>query len=275
MTGERAILVFDSGVGGLSVVDALRALRLPLRLDYLADDAWLPYGEKSDAALLDRVPGLIAAAVGHTGAELVVMACNTASTIVLEATRAALTVPVVGTVPPIKPAAALTKTGVIGLLATPATIRRPYTDALIAEHAAGRTVLRHGTTALVTAAEAKLAGRPVELSSVGAALQPLFEGPDGARLDVVALGCTHFPLLVPELDQCAPHQVVWLDSGAAIARRVAHVLALAPNIDPGPPGTLLATGPLAAQSPRLRPAFRERGFEDAVSVSVNHTVTFV
>src|SRR5512145_272302 len=154
----KRVLVFDSGVGGLSVLDAIAASEHALELDYVADNAWLPYGLKSDAELRARVPALLQRLVEQWRPEAVVVACNTASTIALDAVRAALTVPVVGVVPPIKPAAALTRTGVIGLLATPATVKRAYTDDLVAQFAADKKVVRHGSAALVQAAEQKLRG---------------------------------------------------------------------------------------------------------------------
>ncbi|MDX2233967.1 MAG: glutamate racemase [Hyphomonadaceae bacterium] len=223
MTRRRA-LVFDSGVGGLSVLDAIVAAGAAVDLDYVADTAWLPYGAKSDEALRARVPQLLDAVVREWAPDAVVIACNTASTIALDAVRARLTIPVVGVVPPIKPAAAQTKTGVIGVLATPATIARPYTDDLVARFAADCTVIRFGSTALVAAAERRLAGGPADAGAVAEAIAGLFHAPGGDRLDVVALACTHFPLLVDDLAAAAPRRVAWLDSGAAVAARLMAVL---------------------------------------------------
>jgi glutamate racemase len=224
---ERAmkrVLVFDSGVGGLSVLDALMASGKAFEIDYAADNAWLPYGLKSDVELRARVPTLIASLAAQWTPDLIVIACNTASTIALDAVRAAVSAPVVGVVPPIKPAAALTRTGVIGLLATPATVRRAYTNDLIAQFAGDKRVVRFGSSALVTAAEAKLRGAAMESAAIAEAIEGLFSAPAGERIDVVALACTHFPLLAAELAAAAPRPCVWLDSGEAIARRVAHVL---------------------------------------------------
>jgi glutamate racemase len=220
VNAAKRVLVFDSGVGGLSVFDAIAASNHELALDYVADNAWLPYGLKSDAALRGRVPALLAEMTKAWTPDVLVVACNTASTIVLPDVREALSIPVVGVVPPIKPAAALTKTGVIGLLATPATVRRQYTDDLIAQFAADKRVVRFGSSALVEAAERKLAGEDVDMAAVREAIDALFS--DGA-VDVVALACTHFPLLADELAATAPRACTWLDSGAAIARRVADV----------------------------------------------------
>lgn len=220
----KRVLVFDSGIGGLSVLDAIVASGYGLELDYVADNAWLPYGLKSDAQLRARVPALLMRLVAQWTPDLVVLACNTASTIALEPTRAALSVPVVGVVPPIKPAVALTRTGVIGLLATPATVRRAYTTDLVAKFASDKRVVRYGSTALVEAAERKLRGAPLDASAITEAIEGLFGAPGGAEIDVVALACTHFPLLAPELAVAAPRPCVWLDSGEAIARRVANLL---------------------------------------------------
>ncbi|HYD72961.1 MAG TPA: glutamate racemase [Candidatus Binatia bacterium] len=220
VNATKRVLVFDSGVGGLSVLDAIAASGYALSLDYVADNAWLPYGLKSDADLRARVPALLSSLVQQWTPDAVVVACNTASTIVLPQVRAALSIPVVGVVPPIKPAAALTKTGVIGLLATPATVRRAYTDDLIAQFAADKRVVRFGSAALVEAAEKKLRGQAIDPASIHEAVNALF-GED--PVDVVALACTHFPLLAQELAAAAPRACEWLDSGAAIARRVADI----------------------------------------------------
>jgi glutamate racemase len=260
----QRVLVFDSGVGGLSVYDAIARSGQALALDYLADTAWLPYGEKSDEALRERVPVLLAAVAAQWCPDLVVVACNTASTIALDAVRARIAVPVVGVVPPIKPAAALTKTGVIGLLATPATVRRPYTDYLVATFASSTRVIRFGSSALVLAAEAKLRGEPVDNVAICEAVAGLFAAPGGDAIDVVALACTHFPFLAEELAAAAPCSCAWLDSGDAIARRV---------------GALLNPAHGAAQPERvaftrngderaLAPALQSRGLLRAFSVDV-------
>jgi len=252
----KRVLVFDSGVGGLSVLDAIAVRQHALELDYVADNAWLPYGLKSDAELRARVPALLQRLVEQWRPEAVVVACNTASTIALDAVRAVLTVPVVGVVPPIKPAAALTRTGVIGLLATPATVRRTYTDDLIAQFAADKKVVRHGSAPLVQAAEQKLRGDQPDASALAEALNGLFGAPDGAEIDVVALACTHFPLLTQELAAAAPRAAVWLDSGEAIARRLAHVLAA----EAGAARVRFAGFTDAASARALHPALQARGF---------------
>lgn len=257
VNGAKRVLVFDSGVGGLSVFDAIAASGYALEIDYAADNAWLPYGLKSDAELRARVPALLSALVAQWAPDIVVVACNTASTIALEPIRATLTVPVVGVVPPIKPAAALTRTGVIGLLATPATVRRAYTSDLIAQFAADKRVIRFGSAALVEAAEEKLRGGQPDPSAITEAIDGLFGAPGGAEIDVVAQACTHFPLLTAELSAAAPRPCVWLDSGEAIARRVAHVLIAAEG-----EARVRRAGFTNADAARaLFPAFHRRGFE--------------
>lgn len=257
------VLVFDSGVGGLSVFDAIAASGHALDLDYAADNAWLPYGLKSDEQLRARVPALLTSLVAQWAPDIVVVACNTASTIALEQVRAALSVPVVGVVPPIKPAAALTRTGVIGLLATPATVRRTYTTDLITQFAMDKRVVRFGSAALVQAAEQKLRGEAPDPAAITEAIDGLFGAPGGAEIDVVALACTHFPLLTQELAAASPRPAVWLDSGEAIARRVAHVLIA----EAGQARIHRAAFTDAEAARDLYPAFRTRGFESFLAIN--------
>lgn len=254
----KRVLVFDSGVGGLSVLDAIAASKIDVELDYVADNAWLPYGLKSDGEIAARVPALLQRLAAQWTPDLVVLACNTASTIALEPTRRALSQPVVGVVPPVKPAAALTKTGVIGLLATKATIKRAYTNDLIANFADGKRVVRHGSAGLVEAAEAKLRGKTPDAALIKSELEGLFAGPGGTEIDVVALACTHFPLLAEELTAASPRAVRWLDSGEAIARRVANLLLL-PALA-GAPRARAAGFTDAEAAASLLPALRARGF---------------
>ena len=224
-------LVFDSGVGGLSVMREIAALLPQLRLTYAADNAAFPYGTKTETELVARVSTVIGALVSATAPDIVVIACNTASTTALAAVRQFLTVPVIGVVPAIKPAAAASQSRVIGLLGTKATVASAYTAALIEQFADGCTVLTHGSPELVEAAERKLQGLPPG-EAVIAAVANLFGQLGGDRLDTIVLGCTHFPLLAQELATAAPHPVTWMDSGAAIARRVAAILELSTPTEP-------------------------------------------
>ncbi|WP_106478611.1 glutamate racemase [Phytohalomonas tamaricis] len=218
---EGAILIFDSGVGGLSVVGEIRACLGDAALVYVCDNAALPYGTKPDEWLIERIVAVCCCAVERSRASVLVVACNTASTLALEALRSRLTIPVVGTVPAIKPAAQMSASKVIGLLATSATVRRPYTDRLIEEYASECRVIRVAADGLVAEAERYLAGRTLSTDKLRHAVQPLF---DIEALDTVVLGCTHFPLLREPLAALAPRELVWIDSGAAIARRVASVI---------------------------------------------------
>jgi glutamate racemase len=219
------VLVVDSGVGGVTIAEKIR-LRLPSAdISLLMDNDFFPYGGRDEDALRARLTGLIGGAVDRLNPDLVVVGCNTASTSALAVLRERLPVPIVGTVPALKPAAASSGSGVIGLIATKTTLASPYIDDLIAQHANGARVLRQATPGLVALAEAKLRRRPISIWALRDQIAPLFEGEGGDDLDTVVLGCTHFPLLLPELELAAPWQVSWVDSGEAIARRVVDLLA--------------------------------------------------
>jgi glutamate racemase len=222
MAPDAPLLFFDSGVGGLSVLGPTRALLPNAPIVYAADSAGYPYGTKSEAEIASRVPALLGRLVERFQPRLVVIACNTACTIALDHVRAALDVPVVGTVPAIKPAAEMTKSGVIGVLGTEATIRQPYVDDLADRFASDCTVLRYGSPELVALAEAKLAGQSVSVEQVKGAAAPLFEQQGAEKLDTVVLACTHFPLLQDELGRAFP-DVQWVDGGGGIARRIAYL----------------------------------------------------
>ncbi|WP_022685105.1 glutamate racemase [Sphingomonas phyllosphaerae] len=225
MTEAAPILFFDSGVGGLSVVAPTRALLPTAPIVYAADSAGFPYGTRTEAEIAARVPALLGRLVERYRPRLVVIACNTASTIALPVVRAALDVAVVGTVPAIKPAAAMSITRVIGVLGTEATVRQPYVDDLAARFAADCTVLRHGSAALVELAEAKLAGEAPDPAGVRRALDGLFGQPGGDRIDVIVNACTHFPLLEADMAAVAPPGMRFVDGGPGIARRIACLTA--------------------------------------------------
>lgn len=220
---QRPFLFFDSGVGGLSVLGAAQVLLPHAPLVYVADSAGFPYGTRSEAEIAARVPALLGRLAERYDPRLIVIACNTASTIALQHVRAALDIPIVGTVPAIKPAAEMSETRVIGVLGTDATVRQPYVDDLAARFAADCTVLRHGSAALVELAEAKLHGESPPLDAIRSAIAGLFDRPGGERIDVVVNACTHFPLVADELAAAAPHPVRFVDGAAGIARRIAHL----------------------------------------------------
>lgn len=220
---DRPLLLFDSGVGGLSVLAAVQALLPSAPLVYVADSGGFPYGTKSELEIAARVPALLGRLAERYDPRLIVIACNTASTIALGAVRAALDLPIVGTVPAIKPAAEISETRVIGVLGTDATVRQPYVDDLAARFAGDCTVLRHGSAALVELAEAKLHGETRPIADYRAAIAGLFDQPGGDRIDVVVNACTHFPLVGDELAEAAPHPVRFVDGAPGIARRVAYL----------------------------------------------------
>ena len=261
------VLVFDSGVGGLSVVSEIRA-RLPKAyLSYAADDEFRPYGSKTEAELQARLPGLLATLSQMLAPNALVIACNTASTTALPSIRAAVNIPVIGVVPAIKPAAEVSKTRAIGVLGTPGTVRRKYVDNLIADFAPACDVVLKGSTRLVAEAEKKLAGQPVDMAIIREEIGPLFEGRIGMDVDAVVLACTHFPLLREELQAAVRQSVKWIDSGAAIARRLETVLSDLPeDIFPAHPQTAYLIGP---KTDVVRgEAFADYGFVKTVSLLV-------
>lgn len=225
----RRILAFDSGIGGLGIVRALRA-RLPgTPIDYLADTAIYPYGEQPDAALIERVVSLMGEAIATLAPDLVVIACNTASTLALGALRERYAIPFVGCVPPIKWAAELSRTRTIGLLATRATVRRPYLRDLQQRYAPDCTLLAHGARGLADLAEQAFRGHAIPTDIVRQELSVLFDQPGGDRIDVVGIGCTHYTFLMESFRTVSPPGTAWLDPADAVARRAATVLAALPS----------------------------------------------
>lgn len=263
---EKPILVFDSGVGGLSVVAHLRQQMPGRLLAYCCDNQALPYGTKPDAWLIDRIVRICRDAVEAVQASVLVVACNTASTLALTPLRDALSIPVVGTVPAIKPAVRISRSKVIGLLATSATTQRIYTDQLIARFARGARVVKIAADPLVTAAEQIAAGKPADMDTIASAIQPVLNKP---ALDTVVLGCTHFPLLKEHLAALAPAHIDWIDSGAAIARRtqaVAPPLASPQDASADEPNPSLAT---AATAPGLASMLARFGFAAPIPLDVS------
>ena len=215
--------MFDSGLGGLSVLREVREILPQAPVIYAADNAGLPYGEKSEAEIAARVAGLLGRMAERFQPRLACIACNTASTIALGMVRDVLEIPIVGTVPAIKPAAAMTQSGVIGLLGTAATIRQRYVDDLEASHADGHRLIRHAAPDLVSAAETKLRGGRPDPAVFTAAVAGLRAQPDGDRIDTIVLACTHFPLVEDELRAAWGQPVRTVHGGVGIARRIAHL----------------------------------------------------
>jgi len=216
------LLVFDSGIGGLGVVAQLRQVQPGARLTYAADNGFYPYGEKPDEVLIERILGVIGAGIAAVRPDAVVIACNTASTIALGALRARFALPVIGCVPPIKPAAAASRSRHIGLLATAATTRRPYLQELVDRFAGGCAVHSLGKPVLADMAEQKFRGVAVDMAALEAAVGPLFDA--APEIDAVAIGCTHYTFLLPELGALWPH-IAWFDPAFAVARQTGRMTA--------------------------------------------------
>lgn len=218
---DAPILLFDSGVGGLSVLAELRKILPQAPVIYAADNAGLPYGAKTEAQIAARVAGLLGRMTERFRPRLVCIACNTASTIALGMVREVLEVPIVGTVPAIKPAAAMTRSGTIGLLGTEATIRQGYVDRLEQDFATGKSLLRAAAPELVAAAEAGLRGEATDPAIYVRAAAALRAQPGGEKIDTVVLACTHFPLVEAGLAEAFGPGVSFIHGAQGIARRIA------------------------------------------------------
>jgi glutamate racemase len=214
-------LVFDSGLGGLSVLAEIRRLRPDVEIVYAADDAAFPYGRLSEGALVSRVETVMARLIGETEPDIVVIACSTASTLALPPLRAAYPhLPFVGTVPAIKPAAASSRSRLISVLATRGTVARDYTHALVREHAADCEVTLVGSPLLAVIAERVMRGEAVEEAEIEREIAPCFVEHDGRRTDQIVLACTHFPLVLDKIERLSPWPVGFVDPAQAIARRL-------------------------------------------------------
>mgnify|MGYP001164702988 CR=1 FL=1 len=256
------ILIFDSGLGGLTVHDPVRAARPDAEILYLADDAVFPYGGLDEDVLVARVLDVVLPVAAQFAPDIVVIACNTASTLVLPHLRARLTQPVVGTVPAIKPAAERSQSRLISVLATPGTVRRDYTHDLVARYAGDCAVTLVGCRHLATLAEAALHGEQPADADILAEIAPAFVESDGRRTDFVVLACTHYPLLMDRLTALAPWPVTMIDPGPAIARRVVQLAG--PAVDGAQTGggtALFSSG--RAPSPALAAALAARGLSTA------------
>jgi glutamate racemase len=222
------ILVFDSGLGGLTVLREIVRARPDAHYVYVADDAFFPYGHHSEEEIIARVVPLVGELIRSHTPDLVVIACNTASTLVMSHLRDAYDLPFVGTVPAIKPACANSKTKRVSVLGTKGTVKREYTRKLIHDFGQGCEVTLVGSGELASLAEAALSGREVRDADIATELAPCFVEDNAARTDTVVLACTHYPLLLNRLVKLAPWPVDWIDPAPAIARRVSDLL--------GPPG---------------------------------------
>lgn len=256
---SATILVFDSGLGGLTVFREIAVALPDARYVYVADDAGFPYGNQPEDALIARVLDVIGAAIAEHAPDLVVVACNTASTLALAELRARFSVPFVGTVPAIKPACAQSRSKRVAVLGTQATVNREYTRALIREFAVGCDVVLVGSPRLAGFAEAELAGAPVTDAAIKAEIAACFVDAKQRRTDTVVLACTHYPLLLDRFRANAPWPVDWLDPAPAIARRVADLIRQRlPASPPTPPRIVFTSG--RPPSPALAAALAKYGF---------------
>jgi glutamate racemase len=225
MTDPPNILVFDSGLGGLTVLAEIRKLLDSANLVYAADDAAFPYGALSEAQIIERVEDMMEWLIAGHRPDLICIACNTASTIALKPLRSRFpNMPFVGTVPAIKPAAKMSRSRMITVLATPGTVAREYTRELVRDYAADCLVELVGSSRLASLAEAHMQGEWVDDQAIAAEIAPCFQWRAERRTDTIVLACTHYPLLSEHFQRLAPWPVDWIDPAAAIARRVLHVL---------------------------------------------------
>ncbi len=267
------ILVFDSGLGGLTVHAHVARARPDARIVYVADDEVFPYGRLTNGELIERVTAVFSRLLPLIEPDLIVIACNTASTIALAALRERFATSFVGTVPAVKPAAAATRSRRISVLGTPGTVRQEYTAELIRNFASDCRVTLVGAPRLAALAEAHMRGEAVSDDDLAAEIAPCFVEDEGGRTDVVALACTHYPLVLSRLEALAPWPVTWIDPAPAIARRVVQLLGEAPaGVPARTDGTALFTAGRAL-TPALATVLAERGLSPAVVEPVPSRLT--
>ena len=257
MPTRPTILVFDSGLGGLTVQREIAKARPDARYVYVADDAFFPYGQHTEDALIGRVVPLMGELIDAHRPDLVVIACNTASTLVLSHLRAAYAVPFVGTVPAIKPACARSVSKRVSVLGTSGTVKREYTQTLIREFGGGCIVTLVGSAELAALAEGALGGKGIDDADLFREIAPCFvQDAAGARTDTIVLACTHYPLLLDHLNRIAPWPVAWIDPAPAIARRVVGLIGdHQPGVPPGDAVLLYTSGKRHAWPEALAPFF--------------------
>ncbi|MCA0013443.1 glutamate racemase [Mesorhizobium sp. B292B1B] len=222
---DQPILMFDSGIGGLTVLREARVLMPDRRFVYIADDAAFPFGDWEEPALRIHILDLFGKLLDRFAPAISVIACNTASTLVIDALRERFPGhPFVGTVPAIKPAAERTRSGLVSVLATPGTVKRQYTRDLISKWAQKCHVRLVGSDRLAGLAEAYMREGFVDEGAVRAEIAPCFIERDGMRTDIAVLACTHYPFLVNRMRKTAPWPVDWIDPAEAIARRAMSLL---------------------------------------------------
>jgi glutamate racemase len=253
-----AILVFDSGLGGLTVLREIVSARPDAAYTYVADDAFFPYGQHTEDEIIARVVPLIGDLIATHKPDLAVIACNTASTLVMAHLRQAYGIPFVGTVPAIKPACAASRTKRVSVLGTRGTVRREYTRTLIRDFAGDCQTTLVGSEHLAALAEAALRGEAVSDAAIAAEIAPCFVGDNAAtRTDTVVLACTHYPLLLGQIQRLAPWPVDWIDPAPAIARRVVDLAGpKAADISPAPARMIFTSGKASSElNGALKPFF--------------------
>jgi glutamate racemase len=258
------ILVFDSGLGGLTVFREVAKARPDAHYLYVADDAFFPYGSHGEAELVERIVALMSYLIVRQRPDLVVIACNTASTLVLPHLRERFSVPFIGTVPAIKPACASSVSKRVSVLGTEATVSREYTRALIRDFANGSDVTLVGSGRLAGYAEAELQGMPVDDEAIRREILPCFVDEGGRRTDTVVLACTHYPLLLDRFRRLAPWPVTFLDPAPAIARRLTDLIGPSTGLQAPVPAGITFTSQ-RAPSPALAAALQGFGLAAAAA----------
>jgi len=270
-------LVFDSGLGGLSVLAEIDKLRPDLDIAYVADDAAFPYGRLGDAELIARVETVMASAIADFRPKIVVVACSTASTLALPRLREGHPeIPFVGVVPAVKPAAQASRSRLISVLATRGTVARGYTHALVREHADDCEVTLVGSSGLAPIAERLMRGETPGEADIAREIAPCFVTKDGRRTDHVVLACTHFPLLMDFLTRLSPWPAAFVDPAPAIARRVDSLLGpAAPDARPRGLGAIAFTSG-TPPPPDLQKALLQRGlaFTPAPAAGLGERLSF-
>jgi len=259
---KPTILVFDSGLGGLTVFREVVKARPDASYVYVADDAFFPYGQHGEAPLARHVVPLMEGLIATHAPDLVVIACNTASTLVLPHLRARLAVPFVGTVPAIKPACLVSRSRLVSVLGTDATVQREYTRALIRDFGEGCDVTLVGSVHLAGLAEAALRGSVIEDEAITEEIAPCFVTTGDRRTDTIVLACTHYPLLLDRFMRLAPWPVDWVDPAPAIARRVIDLIGPLPPDALGGAARVIFTSGLLPQ-PTLASALARFGIGEA------------
>lgn len=221
LSQSHPVGIFDSGVGGLSVLRAIRRALPAEDLLYLADQAHVPYGPRPLVQVRAFAEGITQYLLDE-GAKLIVVACNAASAAALHYLRRTFPqVPFVGMEPAVKPAAEHTRSGVVGVLATPATFQGALYASVLERFANGVTVLQHPCPGLVAQIESGQLDAPGTRAILEGALRPML----AQGIDTVVLGCTHYPFVIPLIQEVAGPEVRVIDPAPAIARQVGRVLA--------------------------------------------------